>query len=260
MTMRRILTWLINIAIIGMAIVIVRPVFAADLPAKAPVYAPPPAPAYTYTWTGFYVGLNGGAGWGQDSSTVTSVVGSSTMFNLPIASQPTSGWLAGGTLGYNWQTGPIVFGLEGDFDWTDINGSTACLGMFGCSSKQSWIGDVTGRVGVVTPSLPLLLFLKGGWAWSDFSYGFGNSFFGTTIAASASSTRSGALLGTGVEYMFMSNWSAKVEYDFIDWGSSTLAFPLTVSSCPGCTLPTFNASIRNTESLMKVGVNYKFNF
>ena len=70
----------------------------------------------------------------------------------------------------------------------------------------------------------------------------------------------GGLVGFGIEYAFLTNWSAKVEYDFIDFGTSSEAFPLTVSNCTGCTLPTVNASLRDTESLMKLGVNYKFGF
>ena len=259
--MRRYINWLINVTIIVMAVLIAWPVFAADLQTKVPYYAAPvPVSAVPYTWTGLYVGLNGGAGFGMDTATATSISGGSASFNLPLASQPTSGWLGGATVGYNWQSGPIVLGVEGEFDWTSLSGSTACLTYFSCSAKQSWLGDIAARVGVVTPGMPLMLFVKGGVAWSDFSYAFGNTLFGTTVAANASDTRTGALIGMGAEYAFAQNWSAKVEYDFIDFGTSTEAFPLAVSSCQGCTWPTVNASIRDTESLMKVGVNYRFNF
>jgi outer membrane immunogenic protein len=262
--MKRYITWLIDIVIILMALFIVYPVFAADLPYKAvPRYGDPVVPPVAYTWTGFYVGLNGGAGFGMDSAAANSVSCSgcsSSSFNLPLSSQPTSGWLGGFTIGYNWQTGPIVLGLEGDFDWTDINGSNVCLMAFSCSVKQTWLGDFAGRVGFATPNIPMLLYVKAGIAWSDFSYGFGNTFNGTTISSSASDTRMGGLLGMGVEYAFLTNWTAKIEYDFIDFGSNNESFPLAVSGCSGCTLPTIGASIRDTESLMKAGINYKFNF
>ena len=253
--MKRLIATLIVVA----AVLVAWPVFAADMAYKAPYYAAPVAPV-PYTWTGFYVGLNGGAGWGMDSASVTSVSGSSTSFSLPVESQPSSGWLAGFTAGYNWQTGPMVFGVEGEFDWTDINGGTACLTYFNCGVKQTWLGDIAGRVGVATPGIPMLMYVKGGLAWSDFSYGFGNTLGGTTISAAASDVRMGGLVGFGIEYAFLTNWSAKVEYDFIDFGSNGVAFQPTISSCTGCTIPSVGTSIRDTESLVKAGLNYKLPF
>jgi outer membrane immunogenic protein len=234
------------------------PVHAADMAVKAPpVYA---APAAT-SWTGFYFGVNGGAAWGNDSAAIDSVSGlglggGGASFSLPVESQGMSGWLGGVQVGYNWQYGPLLFGVEGDFDGANVYGNTACLIAFNCGVKQDWIGDVTGRFGVL-PNAQTLMYVKGGIAFSHFDYSFGNTFGGTTIAASTSDTRTGGLIGMGVEYMFMPNWSAKIEYNFIDWGSSGESFPLTVSGCVGCTLPTFGAAIRDTESVMKFGVNYK---
>ena len=83
---------------------------AADIPVRAPARAPVLVPAFT--WSGFYIGLNGGYGWG------TSTWDSTGSFDV-------SGGLVGGTIGYNWQVGTWVFGLEGDIDWADIKGSTA---------------------------------------------------------------------------------------------------------------------------------------
>src|SRR5690242_20843085 len=95
------------------------------LPAKAPVYMAPP-----YNWTGFYVGINGGGGWGRSDFSDPFATGS---FN-------TSGGLVGGTVGYNWQMGQVVFGLEGDVDWSDIRGSTLCGGVTGCEVRNDWLG------------------------------------------------------------------------------------------------------------------------
>jgi len=228
--------------------------FAADMPLKAP---PPPAPVFS--WTGFYVGINGGDGWGTSSSNSNfSLVG--TSFNLPIASQGISGWLGGFQAGYNWQTGVIVFGVEGDFDFADIEGNTACLVVFNCNAKQDWVADVTARLGV-TPFDRLLMYVKGGVAWADDKFSFGNSFTagGTTVAinASASETRVGGIMGMGVEYAFMPHWSAKIEYNFIDFGTDTLGFPLTTTPAIAG-LPTVQTQIKQTESLMKAGLNYRF--
>jgi outer membrane immunogenic protein len=228
--------------------------FAADMPLKAP-----PLPAAVFSWTGFYVGINGGDGWGTSSSNSTFSLGG-TSFNLPIASQGISGWLGGFQAGYNWQTGVIVFGVEGDFDLADIEGNTACLVVFNCNAKQDWVADVTARLGV-TPFDRLLMYVKGGVAWADDTFSFGNSFTtgGTTVAlnASASETRVGGIMGMGMEYAFMPHWSAKIEYNFIDFGTDTSGFPLTTTPAVAG-LPTIQTQIKQTESLMKAGLNYRF--
>ena len=228
--------------------------FAADMPLKAPSL-PPPA----YSWTGFYVGVNGGDGWGTSSSNSNfSLAG--TSFNLPIASQGISGWLGGFQAGYNWQTSVVVFGIEGDFDFADIEGNTACLVVFNCNTKQDWVADFTGRLGVA-PMDKLLMYVKGGVAWADEKYSFGNSITtgGTTFAlnSSASDTRVGAIMGMGIEYAFLPHWSAKIEYNFIDFGTDTVAFPLTTTPAIAG-LPTIQTQIKDTESLMKAGLNYRF--
>src|ERR1041385_4755914 len=109
--------------------------FAADIqrrqmPAKAPAYITP-----AYNWTGFYVGINGGGGWGHSDWSAPLATGS---FNL-------SGGLVGGTVGYNWQTGPVVFGLEGDIDWANIRGSSTCGAGLSCETKNTWLATARGR-------------------------------------------------------------------------------------------------------------------
>src|SRR5947209_8617293 len=115
---------------------------AADLTRRPP--PPPPAPVYApvpyYSWTGFYVGINGGGAWGGNSR-----------FDFPGGpsdSVDVSGWLAGGTLGFNYQLGPVVLGVEGDIDASGIRGSNACLGGgFACQIQNDWLGTVRGRIG-----------------------------------------------------------------------------------------------------------------
>ena len=101
------------------------------MPAKAPVYVPPP-----YSWTGGYIGINGGGGWGWSS------------FSAPYASNSfdTSGGLVGGTLGYNWQSDRFVLGLEGDMDWSSFRASAPCAGT-PCETRNDWLGTVRGRLG-----------------------------------------------------------------------------------------------------------------
>src|ERR1035441_6968515 len=102
---------------------------AADLPVKAPVYkAPVVAPLYN--WTGPYIGIAGGYGWGHSNQTDPgiSTTGTTGTTGPADGSYLVSGGILGGTLGYNWQQGPWVFGVEGDYSWADINGSSNVCG------------------------------------------------------------------------------------------------------------------------------------
>ena len=128
---------------------------AADLyrPAPAPYYK---APAYVpaYTWSGFYLGVNGGGGWGR------SAWDSTDGFD-------TSGGLVGGTIGYNYQIGQAVVGIEGDIDWADINGTTTA-GPFCHSAARPathWLSTVRGRLGYAADRF--MPYITGGAAFGD---------------------------------------------------------------------------------------------
>ena len=146
--------------------------------------------------------------------------------------------------------------------------------LFGDSPVQfnhNWQADITGRVGVVAFDRALV-YIKGGAVWEHSSYSFGNSIavttpggsFSASANAGASETRLGALLGTGIEYGFLPNWSAKLEYNFEDFGSRTLNFGLSASACatglgcvaaPPITVPT---SVKDFDHIIKAGVNYRW--
>src|SRR5690349_11184629 len=161
---------------------------AADLPRPMYTKAPPLATPY-YNRTGFYVGINGGGGWG------------SANWNS-IGSFDVSGGLVGGTVGYNWQTGAWVLGLEGDIDWADISGSTspaACIGG-NCSTKNNWLGTARGRVGYAFDRW--MPYLTGGAAFGDVEASH-PGFTGMT------STQLGWTAGVGVEFAVMNNVTAK---------------------------------------------------
>ena len=119
--------------------------FAADLPPpmapapRAPAAYVPVSPAYN--WSGFYIGVNGGYGFGQ-----------SNWPSGPTGKFDVNGGLAGGTAGYNYQIGQLVLGVEGDFDWQGLKGSTTNVGCFGaagpsCNTQSDYLGTVRGRVG-----------------------------------------------------------------------------------------------------------------
>jgi outer membrane immunogenic protein len=210
-------------------------VLAADLPPAAaprqPVAykAPPPV----FSWTGFYLGINGGYGFGQ-SNWFNTIDGPTGHFNA-------GGFLLGGTLGANYQIGAFVIGLEGDGDWNDANGSTGNCLVPNCTTRSDWLATIRGRAGY---AVDRVLF-----------YGTGGVAFGDVEAAAAgfpfaSTTQTGWTAGAGVEWAFLPNWTAKIEYLYVDLGHATCP----VSSCQG-SLPD---SVSFNENIVRAGINYKF--
>jgi len=202
---------------------------AADLsrPAPQPYYkAPVVVPAYS--WTGFYIGLNGGGGFGR------SAWDSTGGFN-------TSGGLVGGTVGYNYQFGQAVVGIEGDIDWADINGtSTTVACPFGCKTSDSWLSTVRGRLGYAADRF--MPFITGGAA-------FGDVKTSTPGFVGANNSEAGWTLGAGLEFALAQNWTAKAEYLYVDLGKFNCGL-----SCGG--FVTNNVSF--TTNLVRAGVNYRF--
>ncbi|HEX5507629.1 MAG TPA: outer membrane protein [Pseudolabrys sp.] len=198
---------------------------AADLgrrpamPTKAPEYVAP-----MYSWTGFYLGINGGGGFGRSS------------FSAPFAtgSFDTSGGVVGGTIGYNWQTGPVVFGLEGDIDWSSVRGDTICAPLTSCEARNDWLGTFRGRLGYGANMF--MPYVTGGLAVGNIK---------TNIAGlgSTDETSAGWTIGAGLETKIAGPWSAKIEYLFVDLGRS--------DSILGS-----EAEFRT--NLVRGGVNYRF--
>jgi outer membrane immunogenic protein len=117
------------------ALVAAQGVAAADL-SVAPLYkAPPPQASPAYNWSGFYLGANGGGGWGR------------SWWQSQSTSIDLSGAQVGGTAGYNWQFGNAVLGLEGDIDWSNLKGTSSAVLCPGCSTSDSWLSTVRGRAG-----------------------------------------------------------------------------------------------------------------
>ena len=242
---------------------------AADLQiAKAPSFVPPP-----FSWTGVYVGANVGAGFGTTetsvdvSSALTAVTGTPISGSAPLVSETFNGFIGGIQAGYNQQLGVIVLGIEGDLEAAGLQGTAPCALVLNCTMKHNWMADITGRVGVVALDRALI-YLKGGVAWEGSNFTVGNSVTvaGTTLAANASGsgTQVGGLLGMGIEYAFLPNWSAKLEYNYVDFG--TRSFNATIAAnasfagtglagLAGVTVPT---SITENEHIVKAGVNYRF--
>jgi outer membrane immunogenic protein len=222
------------------------PMLAADIPARTEYRAPAMVATPAFTWTGCYVGANVGGAFARDKY----VTNSAGIFvpGVSLGSHNSSGVMAGGQLGCNYQTGALVFGVEGMFDWINLNGSNLIPAtLVSLTSKTSWLGTATGRVGYAFDRS--LLYVKGGGAWINEKQGV--TALGLTID-DGGHTRSGWTLGTGWEYAFAPNWSAKVEYNYMDFGNrGTTACLLGVCGATG---------ISNKETIHSVliGVNYRF--
>jgi outer membrane immunogenic protein len=208
---------------------------AADLPAPAP---PPYVPVVPfYSWSGFYLGANAGGAFGSSNWT--------DPFDAAPGNFGVTGTVAGGTIGYNYQIGSWVLGVEGDADWANLNGTSfnaSCAGV-GCTTRSNWLATARGRAG---------------WAWDRvLFYGTGGAAFANVQAAAGalpffSSTQVGWTAGVGVEYAIWPSLTAKLEYLFVD---------LTNAACPvgncGATNGV-NTTVSLNENVVRAGINYKF--
>jgi outer membrane immunogenic protein len=179
---------------------------------KAPAYVAP-----VYTWTGPYIGISGGYGWGNSD------------FSGGLGGVDPAGGLFGATLGYNWQMGTLVTGIEGDISWSGLRDSAA-----GLRTENNWLGTVRGRLGYNAGRW--MPYITGGLAVGDID---------SRIAGVGSSdkTKAGWTIGGGVEAQIAGPWSAKVEYLYADLGDG--------GSIAG-SRPDF------TTNIVRAGLNYRF--
>jgi outer membrane immunogenic protein len=245
---------------------------AADLPArtytKAPIMAEP-----VYNWTGFYIGGNVGYSWGRSSDTSYYSNGAGTLFTSAGRSN-LDGVVGGGQIGYNWQVQNWVWGFEADIQGTDEKGSRdltcptgVCTPPFGViavfpgpavpttlTQKIDWFGTVRARGGIlVTPQV--LLYATGGLAYGEVNSSETIGLAGTGF--SANNTNVGWTVGAGVEGAIGGNWTAKLEYLYVDLGRMSGSFTTPIAALGGGFISS-NYSSRVTDNVLRVGVNYKF--
>lgn len=233
-----------------------------------------PSQAAPYNWSGFYVGGNVGYSWGRSRTDVT-------LSAPPLASISGSsgfdmdGWLGGLQLGANWQRDRWVWGVEADIQATGQKGGTAfSCGALLCTNttavigsaaiingtfnqKLDWFGTARLRGGVtITPTI--LAYATGGLAWGHVKTDGTLSGFSALGAVSApfssTSTKLGWAVGAGVEGRISGNWTAKVEYLYLDLGTVGTTATLPTNAPP----LTANFSSKITDNILRVGVNYKF--
>ena len=168
---------------------------------------------------------------------------------VPKAATTATGGTAGGQIGYRWQTGAWVFGLEAQGNWADFNGSNVSLGSPAGSSptltKIDAFGLFTGQVGYAWNNA--LLYVKGGAAVTDNRYRtFVDADRRTRCRTGSDDTRWGGVVGVGVEYGFAPNWSAGVEYDHMFMQDQTVSFTDTADR--RCHRSPTTASVRTSIS------------
>jgi outer membrane immunogenic protein len=252
----------ILLATAALVFVSATPGLAADLPVKAP-----PMPAPVFTWTGLYFGGNVGWGWGHNESTElppgSLAFPTGTVFNTVNL----SGFLGGVQAGFNYQTVyNLVVGVEGEFTWSDMSGTATTLStaprFVGFSSTVTSrikdFGDLTGRIGWAAG--PWMFYGKGGVALGETSSSGVNFLADGTLSSThtSSTDRVGWIVGAGFEWAFAPAWSAKIEYDHIEFNPTNVGIN-SISATTGALSTTFDSSTERID-LVKGGINYRFNW
>jgi outer membrane immunogenic protein len=233
------------------------PALAADLPART-TYTKAPMMAPVYDWSGFYIGLNGGGASSHECWDLTSNNGVVFPTSVREGCHNATGGLVGGQIGYRWQSTNWVFGVEAQGDWANLSGSSpsaTAIIPFNNQTKVDAVGLFTGQVGYAWNNF--LGYVKGGAAVTHNQYS--NSFPVSNIFAAAgapfntaSDTRWGGVVGTGIEFGFAPNWSVAIEYDHLFMGN------------PNVTFPQSNIAVSRSDNIAQgvdigtVRVNYRF--
>jgi len=216
------------------------PAVAADLPLPSPPGYD--ADALYAHWGGAYLGLNGGFGLGSSQWRQGLIL--TNVFN-------TDGFLLGGTAGFNYPVSAVLFGVEGDLDWSTLNGSVGTCAVNGagaaaaCETKNNVLGTVRARMGYAFDRT--LVYVTGGAAVGNFQTGLNPpATFDATV-------KLGWAAGAGLEYAVSESWSAKAEYLFVDLGTASCSSAANCGSAAG-------ASVTLTQNLVRGGFNYRFSW
>jgi outer membrane immunogenic protein len=240
---------LISAAVALSAILGVGAAQAADLPMKAAPYV---APAPVFSWTGCYIGVHGGAGVLLDQGFQN---------DRALNDRHGVGGLAGGQAGCNYQTGMLVLGIEGEGFWSgmkitrdDFNGNNTLDTT--ATIKNKWDYDIAARFGVAFDHA--LVYGKAGWVAGRFAWGTADVGCTSCTIIQANHTLDGLLIGLGLEYAFLNNWTVKFEYDYLGYGAKNVGF---TNFCQFCTIQNFTSTqnVSADKHIFKVGINYLFN-
>jgi outer membrane immunogenic protein len=253
---------------------------AADLPTRkappAPIFVPPP-----FTWTGFYIGGNAGGLWNTGNTQINAFFPASGLIfsnSLPgRLNTSESGFIGGGQVGYNWQTGAFVLGAEADFQGTSLSRNISVVGPsfvnpftgnptdnFTANAHQSldWLGTVRGRVGfVATPDNRLMIYGTGGFAYGGGSFHANFCDFNANFCWGGSSnpTRVGWTIGGGLEYALTNNWIIGAEYLYYNLGSHSTTL-LATGALDSVFVPGAFVNVKQEYegSIVRGRISYKF--
>jgi outer membrane immunogenic protein len=242
--MKKILLGAVGLLALGLSV----PAAAADLAAR-PYTKAPAMIAVVYDWSGFYIGANGGWGSSRKCWDFTTPAGA---FVATEGCHNATGGVAGGQVGYRWQSGAFVFGVEGQGDWADLRGSNISVfaPAFTNRSKIDAFGLITGQVGYAFNNV--LLYVKGGAAVTADRFSVATTVGNVLAATTGDQTRWGGTVGAGVEVGFAPNWSAALEYDHLFMGNKLSRFVDTANVFFG------TDRIRQDVDLVTVRINYRW--
>jgi outer membrane immunogenic protein len=225
----------------------VSPAMSADMPVKA---AAPIAPAFS--WTGLYVGVNGGGAVAQSCFAFDPGPGIAPLVSVDDGCHYATGAFGGGQVGFNWQAGSWVVGVEATGDWGNLDG--AANGTFFTAvrwtTRVKSFYSVTGRLGFLA-SPTVLVYAKGGGGWAREEYS-DLTIPGLAVFATANETRGGWAAGAGAEWAFLPNLSIGVDYTYIGLGRKAVTFTPVAAGVP------FSANISQNLQALTVKLNYKF--
>jgi outer membrane immunogenic protein len=220
------------------ALLAVSAASAADIPVRPHFKAPPPPPVFN--WSGFYIGATVGYGFGDNNHVNQTNLGRSETFDI-------DGFVAGGTIGWNWQRpgSAFVWGIEADISYSDINGVLPVSPGFGCATgcftEVKWFGTVRGRLGIARDRA--LFYVTGGLAYGNVEGSL------PPFIPPGSETAVGWTAGAGMEFAIGHRWSMKLEYLYVDLGDAVYA-PNFVGNV---------IAVDNVEfSVVRLGVNYRW--
>jgi outer membrane immunogenic protein len=221
---------------------------AADMPLKAK-----PLAGAGYNWTGCYIGGDVGGAWSRMDTSRFAQDGIGPSF-ADYGREDDKGFMGGGQAGCDFQTTNLVFGIQGTFDFGGVKGSHALTDIptFSETNNLQAVYTATGRMGYLDPP-SVLGYVKVGMAWMQDK----NQVLqpGGALLESAKFTLPGMTAGLGFEWMFLPNWSAFAEYNYM-WIEDTSGQHFTPA--PGLIGETLN--VKQTVQMVRVGVNYKFHW
>jgi outer membrane immunogenic protein len=244
----------------GLALVIAQPAFAADFPLGPPAKA---SFVSRFTWTGCYLGAHGGGAWERKDATdpvqlvQDSLSGGPVTVGATVVNVHSNGAVVGGQIGCDYQFSPnFVVGVEGAVSAGTMKGSTLVALPAGnpgdailVTARTDFIPAVTARLGYAMDHW--LFYVKGGGAWTNDKYSATGTFAGIAFDAEGLGMRSGWTAGGGVEWAFTDDWSARLEYDYYDFGRQTVTMTDTVNAFTG------PIGFRQSAQMVKLGVNFR---